>query len=226
MQVFIILYCKGELILKNLKKILAVLSAVTLVTLTGCGKKNDNSNKITYYDASNPYSQKAEGVDSSGGKSYDENTAAENISTIPAKLNENIDLSGINITLKNVYNAGETETGENPGYKKQVLALNCDITNNTDSKITVNSFNFSIRYIDGESVLIETGMREIMTAGRKITNINQLNSEIAPGKTVSGFASLSVEPDWETITIYFTPLNAKTNNAVTFEITKDQIEEP
>lgn len=212
--------------MEKLKKILSVLSAIMLVMSTGCGKKDDNIKKITYYDESNPYSQKAEGVEDSDGESYNEDSAIENITTIPAKLNEKTDLSGINVTLKNVYNAGEIESMQNPGLKKQVLAFNCDITNNTDSEITVNSFNFTIRYVDGESGYIETGMHELMAAGRKITGINTLNDEIQPGKSVSGYAPLSVQPNWETITVYFQPLNSKIKDAISFEITKDQIEEP
>lgn len=212
--------------MKNLKKLFAVASAITLITSTGCGKKDDNAKKITYYDASNPYSQKAEGVDDSDSESYEEIVETQNISTTPAKLNEKVDLSGIDITLKNVYNAGEIEDADNPEYKRQVLAFNCDITNNTDSEVTINSFSFTVQYLDGEPVYIESGVYDLLATNRKITGINKINDKIKPGKSISGYTSLSVPRDWNTITVYFQPLDGKEKKAVSFEISKDQVEKP
>lgn len=211
--------------MKNIKILLAVLSSAALVFVGGCGEnKGSTGNNIVYYDSSNSYSQSAEGVENSRGEIVREEEKPENIPTIPANIGENAELAGMDVKITNVYDAGIIEAGDTANYDKQVVAVVCEITNNTDTEQLVNVFDFKVKLIDGEYTDIMTDLSALTQAQKKISSMESLNVTLQPGETVTGYAPFAVYSRWETLSVYYKPAQTDSEEVLAFEISKDMVE--
>lgn len=211
--------------MKNIKMLLAVLSSAALVFAGGCGeKKEGTSNNIVYYDSSNSYSQEAEGYENSSGEVVDEKDLIENIPTTPVSLGENAELSGFDIKITNVYNAGLLESDQYHNYDRQVVVVVYEVTNNNSEDMDVTAFDMSIRYMDGEETKITTSMEAMLKADEKMADIESLNATLKPGETIKGYTAFSIYPRWDNLTVYYNPQNSDNNDSLAFEITKDMLE--
>lgn len=217
---------KGKKV-NNKKKLLALVIALCTTAISGCADKNNGTqNSIAYYDESNSYSQSPEGVENSNGNVVREEDKLENIPTVPAKANEKVNVAGMDVTFTNVYDLGMLEPNQFVKNRRQALAFVCEVTNNTDTTVTVNGLDFKIRILDGESVTTSMNIYEMTAAREQISNLELINSELKPGETVKGYAPLTVSPDWKTLTVYYTPYSLGINDSVTFEVTPDMLERP
>lgn len=212
--------------MKNIKKTLAVCSAVTLIFSAGCSdKRNVTENGIVYYDSSkNEYIQQTEGMENSEGQVVPQDELIENIPTEPAQKGDKSEISGLDVTLTDIYDVGIIKANQ-VNYDRQVVAFVFEITNNTESEIEVNSFDINVEYIDGEKITVTTGVEAMLKAAEKIKDTESLNSVLKPGETVKGYSAIGVYSYWETMTVYYTPKGTGKNEALTFDITKDAIKE-
>lgn len=214
--------------MKNIKKILAVVSSAAIVFAAGCSQKKSGSteNNVVYYDNSNEYSQSAEGVENARGEIIREEDRAENIPTIPANIGENAEIGGMDVKITDVYDVGIIESNEDTvNYDKQVMAVVCEITNNTDTEQTVNAFDFKVQLIDGEYTDITTDLSAMTKAQKKISDMESLNAKLQPGETVSGYVPFAVYSRWKTLSVYYNPSdNNGSKDSLAFEITRDMVE--
>ena len=69
--------------MKNIKKVITICSAVTLIFSAGCSdKRNVTENGIVYYDgSSNEYVQQTEGMENGDGQVVPQDELIENIPT-------------------------------------------------------------------------------------------------------------------------------------------------
>lgn len=208
------------------KKILAGLSAVVMAFSVGCGgKSNSTENSVVYYDDSNSYAQNAEGVDNNGNEGNVQEATSNPIPTIAMNINDKIDVSGVDVKVLNVYDVGTLESDTSYNYDRQALAFVCELTNNTDAEIKVNSFDMAIEYLDGEQIQFTTNAQAMMKAMEKITDIKMFNETVvAPGQTVKGYVPFAVYSRWETLTMYYEPSFLAEECAVSVDVTKDRVE--
>lgn len=212
--------------MKKIKRISAVSAALCLIFAAGCGDKNNNTqNSVIFYDNSNSYSQAAEGYENSKGDFVKNENLLENIPTTPGKLNEPAAINGIEVKITKVYNVGML-SADDMIPERQVLAFVVEVTNNTDAPIEENYFNLCIRYIDGEEVEVTPGVREVMLASDNIPDVEPLGGTIEPGQTLTGFAPFALYKEWQNLCVYFTPQHFGVKDSVSFEITKDMMEDP
>lgn len=211
--------------MKNIKMLIAFLSSAAMVLAVGCGEKNESSNNnIVYYDSSNTYSQAAEGYENSEGDVVKEEELIENIPTTLVNIGENAELSGLDIKLTNVYDAGIIEADENFNFDRQVVVMVYEVTNNTSEETDVSAFDMTICYLDGEETSISTGMEAMLKAGERLPDMESLNATLKPGETIKGYSAFAVYSRWESLTAYYNPVNSDTTDSLTFEVTKDMIE--
>lgn len=212
--------------MKNIKMLIALFSSAALAFAGGCAEKKENtSNNIVYYDSSNSYSQAAEGYENSSGDIVKEEELIENVPTTPANLGENAELSGFGIKVTNVYDAGMIKANQNFNFDRQVVVLVYEVTNNNSEAMEVNSFDMKVRYMDGEETNIMTGVEAMLKADEIITDIESLNTTLKPGETIKGYSAFAVYSEWENLTVYYCPQSAGNNNSLTFDLTKDMLEE-
>ncbi len=209
----------------KVKRVLAVVSATVMVLSVGCGKKsNSTENSVIYYDSSNEYSQAAEGVESDNGAIVDEAELIENIPTIACNLNDKVNISGIDVKPVNVYDVGTLKADDIYNYDRQIIAVVCEITNNTNDTVKVNGFDMNVEYIDGDKTNITTGAQSMFLAQEKLSDIQSFNTEVKPGETVKGYVSYAVYSRWESLSIYYTPTHTNNNEAVVLNVTSDMVE--
>lgn len=209
----------------KIRRILAVVSTAVMVFSVGCREKsNSTENNVVYYDSSNEYSQDIEGVENEEGDVVKEEELIENIPTIPCRLNDVAEVSGVGVKMLNVYDVGILKANDFYNYDRQVIAVVCEITNNTDAPINVNSFDMNIEYLDGDKTNVTTGTQSMLVAQEKITDMEQFNSEVQPGQTVKGYVSYAVYSRWESLSLYYTPSFAGNNTAVVLDVTSDMVE--
>lgn len=93
-----------------------------------------------------------------------------------------------------------------------VLA-NFEITNNSDSELTISSLMSFEAYADDYALNYSLGA--LMEKG----DSTQLDGTIAPGKKLNGWIGYEVPADWSKVEIHFTD-NVWSNNKFVFEISK------
>ena len=212
--------------MKNIKKVITVCSAVTLIFSAGCSdKRNVTENGIVYYDgSSNEYVQQTEGMENGDGQVVPQDELIENIPTQQIRQGVKSEVSGLDITLTDIFDVGEIKA-EQVNYDRQVIAFVFEITNNTDSDIDVNAFDGKVEYMDGERNTVTTGVEAMLKAEDKIKDMESLNATLKPGETVKGYAAIGVYSVWETMTVYFAPQGTGQKDALAFDITKDAVKE-
>ena len=212
--------------MKNIKKVITICSAVTLIFSAGCSdKRNVTENGIVYYDgSSNEYVQQTEGMENGDGQVVPQDELIENIPTQQIQQGVKSEVSGLDVTLTDIFDVGEIKA-EQVNYDRQVIAFVFEITNNTDSDIDVNAFDVKVEYMDGERNTVTTGVEAMLKAEDKIKDMESLNATLKPGETVKGYAAIGVYSVWETMTVYFTPQVTGQKDALAFDITKDAVKE-
>lgn len=93
-----------------------------------------------------------------------------------------------------------------------VLA-NFEITNNSDSELTISSLMSFEAYADDYA--LNYSLSALMEKG----DSTQLDGTIAPGKKLNGWIGYEVPADWSKVEIHFTD-NVWSNNKFVFEISK------
>lgn len=211
--------------MKKVKIMLAAVSAVTLIFTAGCAEKKDSTgNNIVYYDDSNAYSQAIEGVEDYEGNVVKEEDLIENVPTTPAKINQVEQIGGVDINVLNIYDLGIIKAHDFINYDRQAIALICEITNNTDEEIDVNSFDMQIEYMEGERSKITTCMESTLRAMETISDLESFNTTIAPGETIKGYSAFAVYQRWESLTFYYTPTSYEGEDALTYDVTRDMVQ--
>ena len=215
--------------MNNIKKFLAAVLATTMVFAVGCSEEESSSEaKVVYYDDSNEYTQEAEAYENSDGEVVAEDRIAENVKATPVKKGESAELGTMNVEFVDVYSAGIIESSDMGGeynYNREVIAVSCNLTNNSDATESVTAFDFVVKYLDGDETELYTGSEAMLGAQEKITDIESFNSDVEPGSSLSGYAAFAVYSEWETMTIYYNPTDDDKNEAISFEITRDMVQQ-
>lgn len=212
--------------MKKFKAFTAVFASLVLITAVGCEEKKGGGDSIVYYNSQNQYSQAAEGYEDSQGAVIPENEKIENIPTIAASRGEKAELSGIDITITDVIDAGIMKSGEDTvNFDRQAVAVVCEVTNNTSEEMSVNALDFEIRYMDGEETMIVMDAQAMMAAMDNIKDYESLNAVLKPGETVTGYAAFGIYSRWESFTVYFKPDSMEAPDSVAVNVTRDMVSE-
>lgn len=209
--------------MKITRKTIAVFSALSIIFVCGCEKDNGSPNNIVYYDNDAPYSQSAEKIEANDNDNFSEKELKITFPTVPASINEPAEVLGISVNLTNIYDMGILENNIIYDTQKQILAFVFEITNNSDSDIEVNSLNLSLNILNGETTNIIPDIFGINHSQKKLSEIKILEGTVKPGETVKGFSPISIDPKWNSISIYYNN-DALEDTAVSFDITKDMVE--
>ena len=163
-------------------------------------------------------------MENGDGQVVPQDELIENIPTQQIRQGVKSEVSGLDITLTDIFDVGEIKA-EQVNYDRQVIAFVFEITNNTDSDIDVNAFDVKVEYMDGERNTVTTGVEAMLKAEDKIKDMESLNATLKPGETVKGYAAIGVYSVWETMTVYFAPQGTGQKDALAFDITKDAVKE-
>lgn len=212
----------------KVKRVASVLMALTLVTAVGCGEDRSSSDaNVVYYDESNEYTQEVEGYENDKGDVVAEDRIIENIVSTPISKGESKDLGTATVEFTEVYSAGiiaASDQGAEYNYNREVIVLECNLKNNSGEPVNFSSYDFVVKGLDGDETELYTGAEAMLCAQEKLPELESFNSEVAPGETLPGYAAFAVYSDWETLTIYYNPINDDNNEAIAFDITRDMVQ--
>lgn len=212
--------------LKNIRILLAAVSVAAVMLSAGCSEKKSTENKVIYYDKDNSYSQEVEGYENSEGDIVKKEELIQNVPTTPAEVGADAQISGVDVKLTNIYNAGLLNAADGViKFDRDALVFVCEITNNTDQEMEVTAFDWSVQVLDGEYTKIIPGIDAIMLAEEKMSDMESLNQTLKPGETCTGYAAIGVYSEWQSITLYYKPAESQSNASLSFDITKDMVEE-
>lgn len=213
--------------MNRIKKAFSVLCTATMILAVGCEEKETSSvTKVNYFGGENQYTQAAEAYENVNGEVVEQDRIAEFITTTPVSKGNASELQGMNIKFNEIYSTGVIKASDMGGefnYDREVLAIACDITNNTGEACDVNAFDFVVKFLDGDETEIYTGMEAMLSAQEKITDIESFNSTVEAGETLTGYAAFGIYSEWETVTILYNPAGDDNNEAISFEITRDMV---
>lgn len=128
------------------------------------------------------------------------------------KLGETAELDGTQVTLTK-YKESKGSQYNKPSKGNVFMLVEFEITNNSDSEISVSSVLCFDAYADGYSI------NESLSALLEKDGANQLDGSIAPGKKMKGMIGYEVPKKWNKVEIHYTD-DAWSNNQFKFLIEK------
>lgn len=142
-----------------------------------------------------------------------EDTSEEsNDSSTNFTVGETAELNDIQVTMVN-YEENNGSDFNKPTSGNVFLLVNFEITNNSDSELTISSIMSFDAYADDYSLNYSLG------AMIEKPNSSQLDGTIAPGKKMNGWIGYEVPSDWKNVEIRFTD-NVWSDNEFVFNINK------
>lgn len=211
--------------MKNIRILLAAVSVAAIALSVGCNEKKSTENSVIYYDNDNSYSQEVEGYENSQGEVVNKEDLIQNVPTTPVEVGDDAQISGVDVKLTNIYNAGLLEADRGAiKFDRDALVFVCEITNNTDQEMEVTAFDWSVQVLDGEYTKVTPGVDAIMLAEEKVSDMESLNHTLQPGETCKGYAAIGIYSEWQSLTVYYKPAGSQSNASLSFDITRDMVE--
>ena len=205
--------------MKKLKYIIAIMAAITITaSFSGCDndEKSDNSNNVVYYDEKNEYVAPEDA----------EKKARENAVIETAELNQKAELSGRTLAAKKVVSLGVRPADAVYDYSADMLAIEIELTNNTEETLNISALNDFYISIDGAPEELGFSMQTTLAATKLIEDYQSFDFDVEPGQTVSGYVTLEAKTGWKEVKLSYTPLVEDMNfDAVVYTITPDMITE-
>lgn len=205
--------------MKKLKYIIAIMAAVTITASFG-GCKNDkesgSDDNVVYYDEAHKYVSPEDA----------EKAAREKAVTKPVEFNKQAELSGCTLTAKKVVPLGVRQADAVYDYSADMLAIEVELTNNTEETLNISALNDFYISIDGSPEEVGFSMQSVLAATDLIEDYQSFDFNVEAGQTVSGYITLEAKTGWKEIKLSYTPLIEDMNfDAVVYTITPDMVTE-
>ena len=193
-----------------LKTVLIIIAVIIVLAVIGSiFGEEDTPEKVGEVNTESNQTDQAQSVSNASSDSNSESQEDEQTVFTQGEIAE---MNDIQITLVGYEESAGSEYNT-PAEGNVYLLANFEITNNSDSDLTVSSAMSFEAYAD------DYALNYSISALIEKSDSTQLDGTVAPGKKMNGWIGYEVPADWLKVEIHFTD-NVWSDNKFIFEITK------